>query len=112
MLATGMADGDYRLGGLDVAVRSGVARLRTGDDSLGSIAGSTLTMAAAFAFCVQRLGLSIPEVARMAATTPARGHGLDGVGALQPGRRADLAVVDDSGNLLRLMYAGDWEDPA
>lgn len=112
MLATGMADGDYRLGGLDVTVRAGVARLRTDDDSLGSIAGSTLTMAAAFAFCVQRLGMSVAEVARMAATTPARWHGLDHVGVLQRGRRADLAVVDDRGDLLRLMAAGDWEDLA
>ncbi len=112
MLATGMADGTYRLGGLDVTVRAGVARLRTDDGSEGSIAGSTLTMAAAFAFGVQQLGLSVPEVARMAAGTPARWHGLDDVGVLEPGRRADLAVVDDHGNLLRLMSAGDWEELA
>lgn len=110
MIATGMADGDYRLGGLQVAVRDGVARLRTADGSLGSIAGSTLTMAAAFAFCVQHVGLAIPDVAVMAATTPARRHGLTDIGAIAAGRRADIAVVDSRGNLQRVMYAGSWQD--
>lgn len=111
MIATGMADGDYTLGGLRVAVADGVARLRTSDGSQGSIAGSTLTMAGAFAFCVQQVGLSVPDVAAMAATTPARRHGLTEVGAIAEGRRADIAVVDDRGNLQRLMYAGRWQDP-
>ena len=53
-------------------------------------------MAAAFALMVG-LGYPISEVATMAATTPARWHGLDGVGELAPGCRADLCVVDDQG---------------
>ncbi|MBO0811478.1 MAG: N-acetylglucosamine-6-phosphate deacetylase [Microlunatus sp.] len=110
MIATGMADGDYTLGRLQVVVADGVARLRTPDGSPGSIAGSTLTMAAAFAFCVQQAGLSIADVATMAATTPAARHGLRSIGALAAGRRADLAVVDDQGNLQRLMYGGSWQD--
>lgn len=109
MLATGVADGDYNLGGLRVVVAEGVARLRTDDGSQGSIAGSTLTTAAAFAFCVQQVGLSIPEVAVMAATTPATRHGLTGIGTIAAGSRADLAIVDDQGNLQRLMYAGRWQ---
>jgi N-acetylglucosamine-6-phosphate deacetylase len=110
MLATGVADGDYSLGGLDVSVIDGVARLRTDDGSLGSIAGSTLTMAAAFAFCVQRLGLTVPEVATMAATTPAARHGLATRGAITEGRRADLVITDDRGDLQRVMFAGAWQD--
>jgi N-acetylglucosamine-6-phosphate deacetylase len=109
MIATGMADGDYRLGGLQVSVAAGVARLQTSDGSQGSIAGSTLTMAGAFAFCVQEVGLPVPDVAAMAATSPARRHGLKDVGAIAPGRRADIAVVDEQGNLRRLMYAGQWQ---
>nr|WP_255455462.1 hypothetical protein [Microlunatus sp. Gsoil 973] len=46
----------------------------------------------------------------MAATSPAVRHGLTEVGAIAPGRRADIAVVDDQGNLRRLMYAGQWQD--
>ena len=48
----------------------------------------------------------------MAATTPARWHGLERVGELAPGCRADLCVVDDHGRLLRVMQAGTWVDAA
>ena len=112
MVATGMPDGSYSLGGLQVAVSGGVARLRTTDGSQGSIAGSTLTMRAAFAYGVQQLGLSIEEVSTMTAATPARRHGLTDMGRLEAGYRADLAVVDDQGNLLRLMHRGVWEELA
>ncbi len=110
IVATGMPDGRYRLGGLSVDVADGRARVVEADGALGSIAGSTLTMAAAF----QRLvGLGLPheQVARMASTTPARAQRLTTVGALEPGRRADLCVVDDDGALLRVMARGAWLDP-
>lgn len=110
MLATGVSDGEYSLGALDVTVTDGVARVRTEDGSEGSIAGSTLTMRDAFAYCVQTLGLDVDDVARMAASTPARWHGLDRVGALKPGNHADLTVVDDHGTLRRVMYRGAWEE--
>lgn len=110
MIATGMADGDYRLGGLQVTVDHGVARLQTTDGSVGSIAGSTLTMQDAFGFAVQTLGLPIAEVAQMTASTPARTHRLDTVGRIEAGRRADLVVVDDQGNLRAVMAAGAWEE--
>jgi N-acetylglucosamine-6-phosphate deacetylase len=104
MSAAGMADGDYELGGLAVTVHSGVARLADG----GSIAGSTLTMDAA----VRRAtgaGLSLVDVARMAATTPARAIGLTDRGALEPGLRADLAVLDGDLAVRRVMRGGAWQ---
>ncbi len=107
MVATGMPDGGYTLGGLDVTVRRGEARLVAEDGSPGSIAGSTLTMATGFAYLVG-LGLSIPGAAWMAASTPARRHGLDGVGVLEVGAAADLCVVDDAGTLLRVLQHGSW----
>ena len=110
MAAAGMPDGDFVLGALQVAVRDGQARLVASDGTLGSIAGSTLTMAAAFERMVS-WGYSIEQVAAMAATTPARWHGFDTVGELAPGCRADLCVVDDHGQLLRVMQAGSWVLP-
>lgn len=110
MAAAGMPDGDFVLGELRVAVRDGQARLVEPDGSPGSIAGSTLTMAAAFERMVG-WGYSIEQVAAMAATTPARRHGLDTVGELAPGYRADLCVVDDHGQLLRVMQTGSWVVP-
>jgi len=111
MAAAGMPDGDFVLGGLQVAVRDAQARLVQPDGCLGSIAGSTLTMAAAFERMVG-FGYRIEQVAAMAATTPARWHGLDQVGELTPGCRADLCVVDDHGRLLRVMQTGTWVTPA
>lgn len=107
MAAAGMPDGDFVLGDLQVAVRDAQARLVEADGSAGSIAGSTLTMDAAFERLVG-LGYPIAQVAAMAATTPARWHGLDQVGELAPGCRADLCVVDDHGKLVRVMQGGSW----
>ena len=111
MSATGKGDGRYILGELEVEVTAGTARLVTADGTPGAIAGSTLTMAKAFEFVVQQVGVSIPDAALMAATTPAAWHRLDGVGVLAPGRWADLCLVDDDGVLHGVMRRGDWVVP-
>lgn len=108
MSATGKGDGRYVLGELEVDVEDGTARLVTVDGSQGAIAGSTLTMASAFRFVVGEVGVSIPDAALMAATTPAAFHGLTEVGQLSPGRYADICLVDDDGALVGVMRRGEW----
>ncbi|MEU5937694.1 N-acetylglucosamine-6-phosphate deacetylase [Micromonospora sp. NPDC047548] len=104
MAAAGMPDGEYELGGQAVTVADGVARLARD----GAIAGSTLTMDAALRHAVSA-GIGIADAARMVATTPARAIGLgDQVGALQVGLRADLVVLDDELNVVRVMRGGSW----
>jgi N-acetylglucosamine-6-phosphate deacetylase len=103
MAAAGMADGAYELGGQEVTVRAGVARLTRND----SIAGSTLTMDAALRRTVGA-GVPLVDACRMAATTPARVLGLADAGALSPGLRADLVVLDDDLRVRRVMRAGAW----
>ncbi|HEY2296922.1 MAG TPA: N-acetylglucosamine-6-phosphate deacetylase [Jatrophihabitans sp.] len=88
--AAGVGDGAYRLGGLDVVVTDGVARLR-GKDSL---AGSTLTMDDAVRRAVTRTGWSLAEAITAAATNPALVLGLDR-GAIAAGLRADLVHLDE-----------------
>ncbi|MEV4763190.1 N-acetylglucosamine-6-phosphate deacetylase [Micromonospora chokoriensis] len=106
MAAAGMADGEYELGGQAVTVTDGVARLARD----GAIAGSTLTMDAALRHAVNA-GIPIADAARMVATTPARAIGLgDRVGALQVGLRADLVVLDDDLNVVRVLRGGSWVD--
>ena len=107
MAAAGADDGRYRIGTLDVAVSGAQARLVEADGTLGSIAGSTLTMADAFSVVVGS-GVSIPDAAVMASTTPARRHRIDSVGETRVGARADLCVVDDHGRLQRVMHRGRW----
>lgn len=110
MAAAGMPDGGYELGGQPVVVSDGVVRLAGDDGTPGAIAGSTLTMDAALRRAVAA-GVSIVDACRMAATTPARTIGLgERVGALAPGLRADLVVLDDNLNVVRVMHAGSWLD--
>jgi N-acetylglucosamine-6-phosphate deacetylase len=108
MAAAGMADGDYELGGLDVQVVGGVARLAAG----GALAGSTLTMDAAFRVAVHEAGLPLEDAARLASTTPAGVLGLGDVGAIEAGKRADLVVLDQDLRVAAVMAAGGWVQDA
>jgi N-acetylglucosamine-6-phosphate deacetylase len=98
MTAAGMTDGDYRLGELEVTVGNGVARLASQvPGAPGAIAGSTATMDAVVRRAITSVGLSVPQVAEAAATTPARLLGRGGVtGALRPGLAADIVVLDEA----------------
>ncbi len=100
--AAGMPDGEFELGGQRVSVSHGVARL-VGD---GTIAGSTLTMDAAFRRAVHS-GVSMVDAAKMAATTPARVLGLRGeVGAIRVGLRADFVLLDESLHVIETVRSG------
>jgi N-acetylglucosamine-6-phosphate deacetylase len=49
------------------------------------------------------------DAVRMVTTTPARAIGIAGeVGALAPGLRADLVVLDEELRVERVMRAGSW----
>jgi N-acetylglucosamine-6-phosphate deacetylase len=109
MAAAGGPDGDYRLGPMAIEVRDGVARLANGSGD-GAIAGSTLTMDAAVRFAVGTAGLPLLDVVHAASTAPAAAWGLADVGAIEPGRRADLVVLDDRLEVVRVMRAGAWLD--
>jgi N-acetylglucosamine-6-phosphate deacetylase len=104
MAAAGVGDGDYQLGAMAVQVRDGVARL-TRD---GAIAGSTLTLAAAVRFAVLTVGLPLQDAVRAATATPATMLGLDAVGSLEPGARADLVVLDADLEVRRVLRWGAW----
>lgn len=105
MAAAASMDGDYRLGPLEVSVREGRATLAD-----GTIAGSTLTMAAAVRFCVQQVGLPLTTVLPAATSRAAAHLGLAGVGALEPGCFADLVLLDDDLRVIRVMRRGQWVD--
>ena len=73
MAATGLGDGRYTLGGLEVEVADGTARTL----STGAIAGGTATLADVVRWCVDVAGLTTEDVVTAASTTPARAVGLD-----------------------------------
>lgn len=108
MAAAGMPDGSYQLGGLDVEVSGSVARLR----ERSTIAGSTATMDALFRTAATGLEAASDSALRhavaMTATTPARTLGLDDVGALAPGKSADLVVLDRKLQVRAVVRRGVW----
>lgn len=85
-------------------VRDGVARLAGSD----TIAGSTLTMAAALRYAVHHVGLSLVDAVRAATASPAAMLGLAGVGALERGLRADAVVLDGGLEVRRVLHRGRW----
>ncbi len=106
--AAGLGDGEFRLGGVDVDVASGVARVR----GTSTIAGSTATMDQLFRVAVTDLGSSdeaLAAAAQLTATTSARALGLDQVGSLRPGLDANLVVLDQDLQVTGVMAHGDWQ---
>ncbi|MFI6348229.1 N-acetylglucosamine-6-phosphate deacetylase [Streptomyces sp. NPDC050560] len=102
MAAAGMPDGDYAFADREVTVTGGVARLR----GTGTLAGSTLFVAEAFRRARTVLGLGTDDAVRMASTTAAGLLGLGDRGALRPGARADLVLLDGDTRPARVWLAG------
>jgi N-acetylglucosamine-6-phosphate deacetylase len=99
--AAGRADGSYSsFGTLDVQVLDGAVR---GPD--GVLAGSVLTMIEAVR-ALHALGASFEEAVRAATATPASVIGA-AAGRLDVGSAADLVVLDDRLEILRVVVAGE-----
>jgi N-acetylglucosamine-6-phosphate deacetylase len=108
MDAAGFGDGRYWLGPLEVEVADGVARLV--ED--GTIAGSTLTLDRAFKRAVTVDGLSVEDAVTALSANPARLLGIaDTIGSLEPGKYADLLLLDSAYELKGVMRRGEWVVP-
>jgi N-acetylglucosamine-6-phosphate deacetylase len=124
MAAAGMPDGRYQLGPQAVTVAGGVARLTVAAaaaaeerSALGSIAGSTATMAEVVRHAVTAAGLPLPVAAAASSATPARRLGLAAeAGALCAGLAADLVLLDSDARLTAVIARGQlvpgWTPPA
>ena len=108
MAAAGMPDGDYPLGSMPVAVRGGVARLRT-PEGPGAIAGGTAHMVDLVRRAVHHAGVDLRAAVTAASATPAALLGLaHEVGDLRPGLRADVLVTDPDLDPVAVLAAGAW----
>lgn len=91
--AAGLPDGNYRLGVNDVVVRDGDAKLA----STGVRAGSTLTMDQALRNLIAFTGLPLERVLPVLTENPARLMGWqERKGTIEPGKDADLTVLDSN----------------
>ncbi|GAB4138909.1 MAG: N-acetylglucosamine-6-phosphate deacetylase [Sphingomonadales bacterium] len=93
MPSVGAAANQFRLNGETITLRDG----RLTNDA-GVLAGSHLNMAQALDFAADQLGLGLEAAVTMASAAPASFLGLDGeLGAIRPGARANLLLLDGAG---------------
>lgn len=91
MRAAGMGDGTYDLGGQQVEVKGRLAMLAD-----GTIAGSVSNLYDCMCMAVS-YGIPVGEAIAAATMNPARSIGIyDQVGSLQPGKRADMILMDEN----------------
>jgi N-acetylglucosamine-6-phosphate deacetylase len=100
--AAGMGDGNYEIWGETIAVTNGRTRNRH-----GSIAGSVISMLDAVKM-MRSLGVSEVEVAKMAASNPARLLGIAGeCGSIEEGKQADVVALDSEGKVALTLINGE-----
>lgn len=99
--ATGMPDGEYKLGTNIVHKCLGGVRLAD-----GTLAGSALTMDQAFRNLMQ-LGLSQEEISKKLSTIPAELIGENHRGSLMIGKYADLVLLDKDYKIKVVIIEGD-----
>ncbi|MGH9547811.1 MAG: N-acetylglucosamine-6-phosphate deacetylase [Terriglobales bacterium] len=98
--ATGMPDGRYHLGSLEVEVKDG--RCMVGE----SLAGSVLTMDRAVRNVMQFAQWELQQAVRLATLNPARVAGVKNGGVIQAGAPADLVVLSPSGEVRNTIIRG------
>ena len=98
----GMPDGQYTLGGQDVFLKDGIARLED-----GTIAGSAATLYQCMQNAV-RFGIPREEAVRAATVNPARQLGCaDRAGSIAVGKQADFIVCDGELNRREVWLRGE-----
>lgn len=97
--ATGMPEGQYMLGSLEVEVRDGKCLHD------GKLAGSVLTLDRAVRNAMEFAGLDLQQSVRLASLNPARAVKTDR-GSLQAGGAADLVAFSPSGEVKATIVNG------
>lgn len=89
MMATGMEDGDYSLGGLPVKVHGNLATLED-----GTIAGSATNLMDCVRTVVKKMDIPLETAIRCASYNPAKAIGVDDVcGSIEAGKLGDCVIL-------------------
>ncbi len=103
MRATGLPDGDYTLGGLDVVVRGKRAVLKKD----GALAGSVTSLPDCLRCCVKEMDIPLETAVACATMNPARCLGLyEERGSLVKGKAADIVLLERDLRLKRVILNG------
>jgi N-acetylglucosamine-6-phosphate deacetylase len=98
--ATGMPDGHYQLGPIEVELKDGKCL------SEGKLAGSVLTMDRAVRNVMEFAQWDLQESLRAATLNPARVSGAKGKGVLEAGADADLIAMTPAGEVVATIIKG------
>ena len=103
MMATGMEDGQYELGGQPVTVVGNVATLTEG----GAIAGSATNLMDCMRTVVKEMHIPFESAVRCATLNPAKSIGIDDkYGSLEEGKYANAVVLDKDLNIVSIIQKG------
>lgn len=102
MMAAGMKNGDYSLGGQKVMVNDKKAILND-----GTIAGSATNLMECVKVCVKSMGISLEQAIWSAAVNSAKSIGIyDKYGSITPGKTANLVLLDEALNVVKVFIQG------
>jgi N-acetylglucosamine-6-phosphate deacetylase len=102
-----MGDGEWLVGGQEVAVRAGECRLV----SNGRLAGSVIALDDAVRNLVES-GVPLPDAVAAASRAPLECIGITDRGRLEVGAVADLVELDGGLRVSRVMKSGRWLTPS
>ena len=105
MMACGLPDGQYSLGGQAVTVHG---RRATLTEQEGTIAGSATCLFDCMKRAVQEMGVPLESAVRAATLNPARSIGVDAdYGSLEAGRWGNVVLVDNQLNIQTVVRHGE-----
>lgn len=103
MRATGMPDGQYTLGGLDVNVAGNRATLV----SNGALAGSATNLPDCMRTAVKKMGIPLETAVACATKHPAKSLGIyEKYGSITPGKKGNVVLLDRELNLKAVVKDG------
>lgn len=105
----GMPDGAYEMFGRRIVKKDGISRLEGSTPGMdGTMAGSEWPLNHNIHNLIDLVGISLPNAIRMATLTPATIVGVDRYkGSIEPGKYADLVVIDEKMQIHLTMVKGE-----
>ena len=107
VMAAGMPDGDYTLGGQKITVTGKTAIV----ESTGALAGSVSNLMECMRLCVKEMGIPLGSAVKTASSNPAKALKIyDKYGSISHGKYADIVLLDKELNIKDIIFRGKLLD--